>query len=327
MLNNRKDMIMYHKPYINYFYVMLMIMGYFSSKVAYSKENYSPVSKEKILIIASRKAGFFSNFNGVINNLAWCEKNDVKPYIVWDSSCPYWQGQQFGTNNAWEYYFKQPYINKPTSNHLEKPQTLNNKNFTAPDGSVLIQAYQKTPYEEYRKKAAQLIKKYIHIQPHIIEDVECFFNAHMCERFTIGIHWRGTDKYTEKSLLPPEVIFNFANTIAIDLHTKGIYPQFFIATDEERFLTLAKNNLNGTIVSYNAIRSQSAKATHRDLATKLFRAKMGVDILVEALLLSQCNLFLHGHSNVSDGVLIFNPHLEHIDLQYMAPSKPISKKH
>lgn len=39
--------------------------------------------------------------------------------------------------------------------------------------------------------------------------------------------------------------------------------------------------------------------------------EMGEDVLVETMLLSRCNHFVHTISNVSTAALFFNPDLEH----------------
>ena len=84
----------------------------------------------------------------------------------------------------------------------------------------------------------------------------------------------------------------------------------YIATDTqvsfERFL----KRYNRRCIYYNAKRSSENETPQLEFGG----AKIGEEVLIEALLLARTDFLVHGISNVAYGVLCFNPVLPHIDI-------------
>jgi hypothetical protein len=269
-------------------------------------------SPEKKLVIGYHAfgAGFFSGFFGVLNCISWCEKNGKIPVVFWGKEDhlpphPYYVDEGYnGTKNSWEFYFEPvSYLQYVSGDeviyHYFVPEaTLINS------GSGLSR---ETLNKAYKLKVNAFINKYVKIKKPILEKVDAFFSKHMKGKTTIGIHIRGTDKYTEVEPINPQTLFDAANKYAADFKEC----QFFVATDEERLLILAKAKLNGPVISYDAVRSKSDMPLHL-CSHNYNKAVHGEEVLIEALLLSKCDLFLHTSSNVSAAVTLFNPHLKNI---------------
>jgi hypothetical protein len=130
----------------------------------------------------------------------------------------------------------------------------------------------------------------------------------MKDKITIGIHLRGTDKYLEEHPISWTFFFQKANEQA-DLF--GPQCQFLVATDENTLLEQATIKLNRPVIYYNCRRSSDGKPLHYGRKTTN-KAILGEDILIEAQLLSRCNLLIHTRSNVSTAALYFNPDLQNI---------------
>jgi hypothetical protein len=152
--------------------------------------------------------------------------------------------------------------------------------------------------------ANSLIHKYIKINDKVGYKLESFFVKNMEDKKTIGIHLRGTDKYIETRVVDPKLIFERANKEAEILGDC----QFLVATDEFRLLVLAEKTLKRPVIYYPCERSASTKPLH----IHTHKAILGEDVLIESLLLSRCDIFLHTYSNVSRAVLYFNPYLKNI---------------
>jgi hypothetical protein len=125
-------------------------------------------------------------------------------------------------------------------------------------------------------------------------------------KINIGIHLRGSDKKFEAFPVDVNLIFKKANDLA---ESSVNHYQFFVATDEERLLNLAKQKLKGKVIYYDSHRSKNGFAIHY---TKQNGAVLGEEILIEAQLLSKCDFFLHTRSNVATAVMFFNPYIKNI---------------
>jgi hypothetical protein len=246
-------------------------------------------------VIGCCSNGFFSIFFGVLNHIAWCEKNNKAPVVYWGPDCLYYQPQGYnGSTNAWEYYFE------PVSSATYIPGEFASPMYFAPDNSCMeFRVMGGLSLFNYIEHANRLIKKYIRIKPAIWAKAKTFFDAHMAGKATIGIHLRGTDKARECPQLDPLVLLNAANRY------KNC--QFFVATDEEHLLEQAKKMLKGPVIYYNSARSRNGKPVHIENTTE--QALRGEEVLIEVLLLSHCYRFIHTASNVSAAVYFFNPQL------------------
>jgi hypothetical protein len=265
-------------------------------------------------VVGPRSCGFFSEFFAALHHAAWYDdtKQEV-PVIYWDNQCPYYEPGGFNnTFNAWEYYFE-PLI----ANTRYEPGDAIHRNYEAPhEYGFYIRTEDQACVEKLRPKMHEIIKKYIKIKPYILQIVEEFYNKNMLNNTIISVHMRGTDKYGDliKPVHPRHVIRTaqaYANMAKLQHPNKQI--KFLVASDEQRLIDFAKAKLNGTVIVYGAAtRSKDGKPIHHDRKKTCGQsAKLGCDVLVEALLLAHGNYFVHTQSNVSVAVLFFNPTIIH----------------
>lgn len=255
-------------------------------------------------VIGCRPAGFFSNFLGTLINIRWAQKNNKIPvaYCKWHS--PYYQAEGYnGATNVWEYYFEP--ISKLSFNNDDNVYWQ----YSSIDGFEIPSLDPISYNKRFRKIFNSIIKKYIRIKPNIKKKIDSFYKKNMQGKKNIGIHLRGTDKYTEVVPVDPTVILDKANKLAKKLDSNC---QFFIATDEENLLNLAKKNLKGKVIFCNSHRSQNGSPVW-DVFNE--RAILGEEILIESQLLSKCDYFIHTISNVSMAVCYFNPNIKNILLK------------
>jgi hypothetical protein len=265
---------------------------------------------EKFVIGSAEKEGFFSSFLAVLNNLAWADKVGNTPVVQWNEISYYYQPEGYnGSYNPWEYYFA------PVSEETYRPGDKLHQWCCAPDSSTIWSSFFSDLDQfnaETRFEGKALIDKYIRIHPSILEKVDQFYQQKIAKKFTIGIHLRGTDRYTKqaKTAMVRDTI-DAALRIAKETGKKC---QFFIATDEESLLDYAKTNLKGKVLFCDSIRSKDGQPIHS--ASGRSAAQLGEEILIEALLLSKCDHFVYSLSCVPLAVLLFNPSLPH---EYLPP--------
>jgi hypothetical protein len=252
-----------------------------------------------ILYIGPGQGGMFASIFSVLHDVLWCEENDKIPVVFWDRRSLYYNFYGFnGSKNVWEYYF-QPVcpINPCPSHVVPRPFWRNGRIF---DQDLIDQ--------ETRSLAQRLVNKYIKLNPVVQKKVDDFYLKHMAGQKTIGIHLRGTDKYSETPLVSPEKI------ISVALETADQDAQFLIASDEkwrfEKMKELLQNH-NRKVIFYDCYRSESEKSIHQQ-SSKQPRCISGEAVIIEVTLLSKCSLLIHTMSCVSTGALYFNASLKNI---------------
>ncbi|MDR3646568.1 MAG: hypothetical protein P4L22_03430 [Candidatus Babeliales bacterium] len=255
-------------------------------------------------VIGSRLDGFFSNFLGTLTNIIWAERNNKIPVVSWERSL-YFQPEGYNeSNNVWEYYFE------PVSKLKKIKDDIVYSNYYSPD-KFGINAWSDLAYNStYRSLFNSIIKKYVKIKPNIQNTINAFYKKNMQGKTNIGIHIRGTDKFTEISRVNSKKILDYANQLAQNFGKKC---QFFIATDEENIIKLAQSCLSSKVVFYDAHRSNNSNPVWK--VFKQNKALLGEEILIESQLLSKCDYFIHTISNVSIAVCYFNPSLKNILLK------------
>ena len=294
-----------------------------------------------IAIRGCNQYGFFAEFLWVLNHLEWCLRNNKVPVVYWDSTSAYYSPAGFnGASNVWEYYFE------PVSSESYKPgsqsyrQETYNREFTTiwwyaqyidnmsllpteklscihvpnhsynssfnyqrsglypiPFGSQHLYA---TTFRKYVKET--LIDPFIKIKPIINNKIETFWQTHMQGKKTVGIHLRGQHMSSEVIRVPDEIILAEANKYA------ALGYQFLVATDQTPLAEKAKQTLQGPVILYDCYRAMVPTAPSEP---HQLTPQQGEDMLVEALLLSRCDHFIHTLSQVSTAVLYFNPDLPH----------------
>ncbi len=262
---------------------------------------------ETKFVIGTTGAGFFWSFFGVLNNLYWCDLHGKIPVVWWgrNSWCLYYQEEEYNgvKDNAWEYYFE------PVSSLTYSPEDKIYSSHYVQDN--LISWFDEKQYaslldKPYKRKVNTLINKYIVLKPCVKDKIDKFYEEQMKGRKVIGIHLRGTDKKSEVEPIPIEKICAMVNESTKELTDRV----FLVCTDEAKLLAGARQLLDGTIITYDVFRSTDGIAVHINTNHGYSMAKLGEEVLIEAILLSKCDMFFHTCSNVSSAVTFFNPELD-----------------
>lgn len=276
------------------------------------------IGEEKFVIGGCGGEGLFSAFLCVIGDIMWAEKNGKIPVVHWTSDSLYYQREGYnGSHNVWEYYFE------PLSSLCYEPGDEIWKTLVAPDGFHLFSSFLKEP-DRFNKtlkfQAHEIVKKYIKIKPSIQAQIDAYYEQNMAGRKTVGIHLRGTDRLvrTDKEGLTLGLIK------AAKQHKIRGPVQYFIATDDESMLTLAKQHLRDPVIHCNSHRSLDGSPLHKSKPGFEDTAIMGEEALIETILLSRCDYFVYTHSSLPVAVLAFNPQLKNF---YLAPQPWLSFNH
>jgi len=153
-----------------------------------------------------------------------------------------------------------------------------------------------------RATAAYLVKKYIHINLDIQKKIDTFV-AQYFHDYMIGIHYRGTDKGNEAPRISYETVFE-----EIEKHIPQEKPySLFVATDELAFLEQARKRYPTHVIALDAHRSLSSGLGVHVVNKNHYL--IGEEALMDACLLSKCDLLIRTSSNLSLWSTYFNPDL------------------
>ena len=276
-----------------------------------------------VRLLHLRSAGMFSNVNEVVEQLRLSELSGYKILIDWSESCYADPGR---VGDPWSYYFEPLFPDLGVHYQRNGLPTLARGGEVACTRDNII-----TPrlrdgdcnpllLPKDREGANRLIKEYISVNSTVKNLVNTFYQQSF-RGPPIGIHIRGpgrTDggapelrrKYVNDGKVPIEPFFN-----ALDERlARSPDAQILACSDSAVVVHEIITRYGERVVNYDAIRSEFGEmhANHpENRGTKFDSYKLGMDVLVEALLLSRTQHFIHGNSNVANFVLCMSPTLNH----------------
>lgn len=239
------------------------------------------------------KAGFGALFFAyVLQQLHFAEINCLSPCIKF---LPRQAAKYFDGGNPWEYYF-QPVCRSITS---KRSCRLSDKSrFEMNRRAMRVHSYQfRIGYIH------PMMKRYFKLKPEIEEAAKAEWKGLMgTSTHVLGLHMRGTDR---------DVGLGFRNHVsrteagpALYLpHVETFLKEFpdgliFVATDDRDFASALKE---WPVVAANAVRIRKIKRA--GAGQRLFgnsnRRHEGMDALLDIVLLTWCNMFVHSTSEMA----------------------------
>jgi hypothetical protein len=237
--------------------------------------------------------GMFSVFNTVLGFLDAYEIGDYAGLKIDFGRVGRYYDPKRGPN-WWEYYCDPIKLGSRKSSYIRRYS-----------GGECIALAMGVECHMSRRRAHGLICKYIKVRKHIKRKIEHFCQKHFDVACVIGIHYRGTDKVIEAPRIPYEEALN----VVLE-HVKCLPNddyRVFVATDEQAFLDYMSERLPGKIVCRASYRSSNGIAIHYDDQCSPY--ERGEQALIDALLLSKCNLLIRTSSNLSLWSTYFNSNM------------------
>jgi hypothetical protein len=146
------------------------------------------------------------------------------------------------------------------------------------------------------------------VKPHIEEKVNQIVEDSFGYSSIIGVHYRGTDKWTEAPIAPYDNVAAHVDEIIAQLQEIGHSDiKIFIATDEQNFLDYMRVRYPSKVVCYEeSERSIDGVCVHLS-GTGGTPYQKGEDALIDCLLLAKTDILLKTSSNLSLCATYFNP--------------------
>lgn len=264
-------------------------------------KSFGEKNSDKVFYVIYRtpyEAGFFSNFMHVIFHLKLIEGTNLIPIVDFQNFKTFYNNEApiYGTENSWEYYFEQlsPY---------SLDEVYKSKHVLFCGGQFPHKSYNEATPEEicYYYNKVFRVKKHV---SEILAHYEKIFEQNR----VLGIHFRGKDmnKAAGHSFAPTEKqMIKYTDEIL----EKYSIDKIFIATDEKRYLDLFIKKYSDKLFYSDNFRIEkvnefniSPRENHRYL--------LGLEVLIDTILLSKCNGILCGASSVSYSAKHLNPNME-----------------
>ena len=255
--------------------------------------SFGNLNKNKIFYVIRRSpgAGLFSNVIYVLNHLKIANQHNFIPFVDMKNFFTIYNenNKVNKTLNAWEYYFSQVSNYSIDEIYKSKKVIITNNNF-----------YKDFSHNISNKDYRKLASKFFKINKKFIFYANKFIKNNF-EKKTLGIHYRGTSYKTSANHPFPATKKQILKYCEI-LIKKYDYKKIFLCTEDKYIFEELKKKFKEKICflknSYRSYHDDAFKKNER----KNHRYNLGKEILIEALILSKCQGFLHAKTNVSEFV-------------------------
>jgi len=240
--------------------------------------------------------GFFSCFNLVLGHLYFHENETFENVSGIEIDFGN-QGNYYSPahgSNWWEYYFEPLSLGSKQNSLVTRSSFKVNK----------LAWHTRRTLE--RGEVSDLLHKYVNVKSEILAKVVQFTERNFSE-YMIGVHYRGTDKKYEAPQVPyVKVLTTLLEQIDL---LEGRPFSIFVATDEQSFLNYIESLFPGQVVSTDSTRSENSSNVH--VGSKKPHL-IGEEALIDAILLSKCNLLIRTSSSLSLWSTYYNKNLTEI---------------
>jgi hypothetical protein len=289
-------------------------------KERHDERNVKVVSKSWI------GAGLFAELKHVIYNLIYRSDHKTQKTLIVDWYQEFFPYKDDPACNGWDLYFE------PINSH----KVFENRRHRRPPEPKHIHSYciqrwlRYKEYLPYRRYIHDRFTKYITFKPHVLQEVDAFYNKHLKDHFCIGMHVRFATAHGSEnpyhSLVTLQDFINEAKD-QFERHREE-RPKIFIATDSYFVIEEFKKHFNASQIAFtNAFRARYNEDPHLIYEHQKYYLEHpeefhkrkpgylgGLMTFVDCLLLSKCSVMIHSLSNVTDFAAWFNPDIESIFL-------------
>jgi hypothetical protein len=263
-----------------------------NSYVASSRSSSSNV----YYIIWRKGSGFFSILSSVLCHLQIAENLGFSPVVDFKNfTSTYSENEQInGSHNMWDYYFE-PIQSVPLNKVYESG------NFVLTDGGHPAGAVMSVSHDESLRDT---FRKYVVLNSTTLAALASAKQKVEIDDFTLGIHFRGQEmRRAPGHPFPPTLSQVFAQVD--QMFENQLFKNIFLVTEGAEYEKAFKKKYGSLIQTLPHFRryrknaySISPRINHRYL--------LGQEILVDTLLLAECNSLISGSSNVSEMAILLN---------------------
>lgn len=269
--------------------------------------HYGVLNSNKIIYYIAednKNLGFFALYRYWIEYLYFADICGYTPVIFTGPDFPYKEKKKVnGTNNPFEYYFKQP-----ASVDVQSVKMSRNVIHAEIVHRAMVELILTGKYNNYKAS-----KRYMHMMAHIVNKYMKFNQStweyisngmkrlHIVEERVLGVHIRGTDfrsGYNNHPVYVTEVEYFREIDLLIG---KDRYSRIFLATDDMRILKSFIKKYGKLVCFYDDVKRSNKNqsvAFSKD-ERKSHKYFLGLEVIRDMYTLSMCHGLVAGVSQVT----------------------------
>lgn len=246
--------------------------------------------------------GFFAEFRCTLKLLAYAERYDFVPYVIYDNTYLYFEKD--GVNNCYnpfEYYFEQvtdiPYNSIAKSYNIFDAKPVHSYMIDVKHG-MSPGSYVTTM--EYLEELALIMRKYIRLNNSTDEYVRNSIQGLLLsDERVLGVHHRGTD-YKKAYKGHPKCV-TIEEKIQLVKTVIDRYDKIFIATDEQEAIEMFLDNFGDKVCYYKDVYrgTSDISVAFSKSDRQLHKYHLGLEVLRDMYTLARCDGLIAGMSQVS----------------------------
>ncbi len=257
-----------------------------------NKYSFGDLNPDKIFYIIKRSpgAGLFSNLTYVLNHLKVAQENNYIPFVDMQEYPSIYNEvhEIYNTTNSWEYFFRNLSNFDLKEIYKSKNVIITNNKFYDTFSLWLVKDDSLT----------KLLRNDIKFREHISYIYNRIKKNYFDKKKILGIHFRGTTyKNSAGHPLPAtkKQIFNLINKVV----AKEKIDYIFLSTEENNYLDFLIKKFNDKIIYFKSSYRSDKNDAFKVYPRNKHRYKLGREILIESMLLSNSDYFIYTDSNVS----------------------------
>lgn len=261
-------------------------------------------SKQTIYFIDMEEShsGFFAEYNKLLGFLYFADKYGMKPVVRFHSGFCYAEENSVnGSDNPFEYYFKQPSDAKLSDIDNYKLVVRSRKENSHMINELCGNSSGYMRNEQYIDEMSRITNKYIKLNDIVQHEIDTAIHEMLDGEKTLGVHVRGTDFKRNYDGHPVHISTKEYLDESIYLFKKGNYKKIFLATDDENAIDLFQVQFGDKLVFYKDVIRSSEKNTvmYSKVERNNHHYLLGVEVLRDMYTLAACNGLVAGMSQVS----------------------------
>ena len=248
-------------------------------------------------IVTGGENGLFACIRWVLDDLLFCEKMGFVPYVFFENSI-YYDKAITETENAFEYYYDQPYPNV-----LDLLDCSPIVSLAYGRKMVAEEVNGRVSYivsDDYISQMASIVSRYLHFNETTDEIIRNHIEKMELDQKTLGVHIRGTDYKIGYNNHPVFVEPKDYYPVIDECLAEGYFKKIFLATDDQLVLEdfCKKYDKLDVIYAKDIARTSNLIGVHKSTELKS-PYLLGLDAIKDMLSLSVCGGIISGYSNVS----------------------------
>lgn len=258
------------------------------------------------LEIKTGRAGFFAEVFMTLNGIRLAERYGLRAKVIWGEASPYFD--HIARSNAWTEFFENDTFDFSKSKRRLMPVIPYRPG-----------AHHFVPYEDLtvRKSVSQAIGNWCRPRPDITKRADDLIKSSRAgDKRVLGVHIRRTDTIPGHDMRRSVDVTSFENAIDERL-SQNQFDTIYLATDDQEIADQFKLKYKDRVKLQPCMRSQDGNSIHGhyDQGTEGDPTEKGREVLIDAIVLANCDFLIRTHSSVTLYSLCLNPELKFLDLE------------